>query len=71
MDWLLPILLLIFGLGVGFAAAWLWMRARIEHERTRAVASLQADLAGQDARLQGRDQEIERMERLQNLRFPP
>ena len=62
MEWLLPVLLLIVGLVVGFAAAWLWMRARIEYERTRAVATMQADLAGRDARLQGRDQEISRLE---------
>jgi len=62
MEWLLPILLLIVGLAIGFASAWLWMQARMEHERTRAVAELQADIAGKDARLQGRDQEIDRLE---------
>jgi DNA recombination protein RmuC len=61
MEWMLPVLLLIMGLGIGFAAAWLWMRARIEHEKTQAIAVIQADLAGQDARLQGRDQEMARL----------
>ncbi|MCG8586890.1 MAG: DNA recombination protein RmuC [Pirellulales bacterium] len=62
MEWMLPLFSLIGGLAAGFAAAWLWMRARIEHEKTQAIAVMQADLAGQAARLQGRDQEIERLE---------
>jgi DNA recombination protein RmuC len=61
MSLLLPVLLLMVGLCAGFAAAWLWMRSRIDHEKTQAIAVMQADLAGQAARLQGRDQEIERL----------
>ena len=63
MEWLHPVVMLIVGLAAGYVAAWLWMRSRIEHEQTRAVADIQAELAGQEARLQGRDQEITRLEK--------
>ena len=59
MDQPLPILLLFVGLAIGAAAAWLVLRAKIQHAYDRGQAEGQSDQMVLTERLAARQETID------------
>lgn len=58
MDFILPILLLFIGLGIGRLSAWLLVRSKIDHAHDQAKAESESELAVLTERLSSRDMSI-------------
>ena len=59
MDYVLPIVLLLVGIGVGGGSAWLLMRAKIQHAHQRGKTESEAERAALIERLDARQKTIE------------
>ncbi|MCH2204164.1 MAG: DNA recombination protein RmuC [Fuerstiella sp.] len=58
MDFILPIVLLLIGLGVGGLTTWLLLKSRIEHAHDRGKAESDSELAKLRERVDSRDETI-------------
>jgi DNA recombination protein RmuC len=62
MTYVLPLLMLLVGIAIGAAAAWLVMRLRIEQAAERARAAIETERATLAERLGGREQMIAQLQ---------
>ncbi|HKD36689.1 MAG TPA: DNA recombination protein RmuC [Pirellulales bacterium] len=62
MTYLLPILMLLLGIAIGAAAAWLVMRLRIEQAAERARGAIETERATLVERLDGREEMIAKLQ---------
>jgi DNA recombination protein RmuC len=62
MTYVLPLLMLLVGIAIGVAAAWLVMRLRIEQAAERARGALETERATLAERLGGREQMIAQLQ---------
>lgn len=58
MDFILPVITLLVGIGIGGAAIWVFLKAKIQQAAERTRAEGESERATLTERLQGRDQSL-------------